>query len=174
MRPGPGQRLRAATELLSAELADPQPGQQTVLDRLLDVLLVHLLREHLDRTATPPTWYTGAGHPGLRAPLQAMHEHPGHAWTVPELASLAGVSRATFARTFRQVLGRTPMSYLTDWRMTLARDDLRGGTDTLEAVARRYGYGSPYAFSAAFSRHHGRPPGRWRHAEGGATPDVRR
>lgn len=172
LRPDPGDRLRATTQMLHSELADPLPGQQTVLDRLLDVLLVQLLRHHLDSASTqPPPWYAAAVHPVLRAPLQAVHEHPGHVWTVPELAALGGVSRATFARVFRQVLGRTPMSYLTDWRMTLARDDLRTGTDTLDALAHRYGYGSAYSFSAAFSRYHDQSPGRWRrHAS--ATPDL--
>lgn len=109
----------------------------------------------LDSASTqPPPWYAAAVHPVLRAPLQAVHEHPGHAWTVPELAALGGVSRATFARVVRQVLGRTPMSYLSDWRMTLARDDLRTGTDTLDALAHRYGYGSAYSVSATSSRYH--------------------
>lgn len=163
VRPEPGSRLRVTTELLSQELADPLPGQRTVLDRLLDVVLVHLLRVYFDDPSTPaPAWYVGDAHPSLRASLQAMHDHPERSWTVPELAKLASVSRSTFTRVFHDVLGQTAMDYLTEWRMTLARDDLRDGADTLATVAKRYGYASPYAFSAAFTRHHGEPPGRWR------------
>jgi AraC-like DNA-binding protein len=81
---------------------------------------------------------------------------------VPELAATSGLSRATFARLFPRVLGQAPMQYLTDWRMTLARDLLRTDHATLAQIAARIGYASPYAFGAAFRRHHGQPPGRWR------------
>jgi AraC-like DNA-binding protein len=91
-----------------------------------------------------------------------MHADAAHPWTVPELATLSGLSRAAFARTFQQALGQAPMQYLTGWRMTLARDHLRTGELTLTRIADRTGYSSPYAFAAAFRRHHGQPPGRWR------------
>lgn len=172
VRPGPGSRLRVTTELLSQELTYRQPGQQTVLDRLLDIVLVQLLRLHFDDPATqPPTWYTGDGHPRLSAPLQAMHDHPEYPWTITELAKIAGVSRSTFARLFNSVVGQTAIEYLTQWRMTLTRADLQDGTDTLATIATRYGYASPYALSAAFTRHHGEPPGRWRRRQS-QLPDL--
>lgn len=156
-------QLSTVVGLLSDELAAAQPGQSTVLDRLLDVLLVQLIRSHFaDRETTPPPWYTASNHLRLGPALQAIHDLPGHPWTITELARLASVSRATFARLFADVLKQTPMQYLTDWRMTLARDDLLSSDLTLAAIAERYGYASPYAFSAAFRRQHGTPPGRWR------------
>jgi AraC-like DNA-binding protein len=91
-----------------------------------------------------------------------MHADAAHAWTVPELAELSGLSRSAFARLFQLALGQPPMQYLTDWRMTLARDDLRAGELTLAQIGARTGYASPYAFAAAFRRHHGVPPGKWR------------
>jgi len=94
-----------------------------------------------------------------------MHEKAGHPWTIPELAETSGLSRSAFARTFHEVLGQTPMQYLTDWRMALARDHLRTGELGMTAIARSIGYGSPYAFAAAFRRHHGEPPGAWRQRE---------
>jgi AraC-like DNA-binding protein len=94
-----------------------------------------------------------------------MHADAAHPWTVPELAAVSGLSRAAFARSFQQALGQAPMQYLTDWRMTLARDHLRRGELTLAQIAARTGYASPYAFAAAFRRHHGRPPGQWRQRE---------
>jgi AraC-like DNA-binding protein len=94
-----------------------------------------------------------------------MHDDVAHAWTVPELAGLSGLSRAAFARIFQLALGQPPMRYLTDWRMTLARDDLRAGALTLAQIGARTGYASPYAFAAAFRRHHGVPPGHWRRQE---------
>ncbi len=94
-----------------------------------------------------------------------MHANAAHPWTVPELAAVSGLSRAAFARIFQQALGQAPMQYLTEWRMTLARDHLRAGELTLAQIGARTGYASPYAFAAAFRRHHGVPPGQWRHTE---------
>lgn len=163
VRPGPGDRLRLATDLLSWELADPTAGQQTAVDRLLDVLLVHLLRESFGRECElAPRWYAAADDPRVAAPLRALHERPEHPWTVTELASVAGLSRAAFARAFTDLLGRTPMGYLTDLRMSLARDRLRDPSASLGRVAREVGYADPYSFAAAFKREHGVPPGRWR------------
>jgi AraC-like DNA-binding protein len=81
---------------------------------------------------------------------------------VPELAAAGGMSRAAFARVFRDTLGQAPLQYLTDWRMTLARDHLRASELSLASIAATVGYSSPYAFAAAFRRHHGIPPGAWR------------
>lgn len=154
--------LRDVIALLSHELTTAEPGQQTVLDRLLDVLLVLALRSDFRQSATAPRWYRASADPRLRAALAAMHEDAGHPWTVPELAALSGLSRAAFARAFREALGQAPLQYLTDWRMTLARDHLRTGELNIAGIAAAIGYGTPYAFAAAFRRHHGIPPGAWR------------
>jgi AraC-like DNA-binding protein len=154
--------LRDVIVLVSRELTNVEPGQQTVLDRLLDVLLVLALRSDFRRSATAPRWYRASGDPRLHAALEVMHEDAGHSWTVPELAAISGLSRAAFARVFRDVLGQAPLQYLTEWRMTLARDHLRAGELSLASIAAAVGYGSPYAFAAAFRRHHGVAPGAWR------------
>ncbi|MFB6980301.1 AraC family transcriptional regulator [Streptomyces scopuliridis] len=160
-----GDPLRDVIALLSHELANPEPGQPTVLDRLLDVLLVLAIRSDFRRSPNAPRWYRALADPRLSASLQAMHEDAGRSWSVPELAAVSGLSRAAFARTFREVLGQTPMQYLTDWRMALARDHLRTGELGMAGIARSVGYSSPYAFAAAFRRHHGEPPGAWRQRE---------
>jgi AraC-like DNA-binding protein len=157
--------LHEVIALLSRELSASAPGQQTVLDRLLDVLLVLAMRACFERSANAPRWYRASADPRLSAALSAMHADAAHPWTVPELAAVSGLSRAAFARSFHQALGQAPMQYLTDWRMTLARDHLRRGELTLAQIAAHTGYASPYAFAAAFRRHHGRPPGQWRQRE---------
>ena len=151
--------------LLSRELSGAAPGQQTVLDRLLDVLLVLAMRACLEQSPTAPRWYHASRDPRLSPALHAIHAQAGHPWTVPELASLSGLSRPAFARNFERSLGQAPMHYLTDWRMTLARDYLRTGELTLAQIANRTGYASPNAFAAAFRRHHGQPPGQWQRRE---------
>jgi AraC-like DNA-binding protein len=157
--------LHDVIALLSQELSSPAPGQQTVLDRLLDVLLVLALRACFEQSPTAPRWYQAASDPRLGPALHAIHAEAAHPWTVPELASLSGLSRPAFARNFERSLGQAPMQYLTDWRMTLARDHLRTGELTIDQIANRTGYTSPNAFAAAFRRHHGQPPGQWRHGQ---------
>jgi AraC-like DNA-binding protein len=151
--------------LLSSELATSAPGQQTVLDRLLDVLLVLAIRACFQRSEHAPRWYQASADPRLGPALSAMHADAAHGWTVPELAAVSGLSRAAFARIFALALGQAPMQYLTEWRMTLARDHLRAGELTLAQIGARTGYASPYAFAAAFRRYHRVPPGRWRQTE---------
>jgi transcriptional regulator GlxA family with amidase domain len=107
---------------LSHELVSTSPGQQTVLDRLLDVALVLAIRAGLRQSDTAPGWYQALTDPRLSAALEAIHNDPAHPWTVPEVAAISGMSRATFARVFLRVLGQTPMQYLTYLRMTLARE----------------------------------------------------
>jgi AraC-like DNA-binding protein len=154
--------LRDVVTLLSRELVRTEPAQQIVLDRLLDLLLVLAIRSDFRTSATAPRWYRASADPRLSAALQAVHENAAHPWTVPELAAVSGLSRAAFARAFREALGQAPMQYLTQWRMTLARDHLRADDLTLAQIAAAVGYGSPFAFAAAFRRHHGTPPGTWR------------
>ena len=154
--------LHDAIGLLSSELATSSPGQQTVLDRLLDIVLVHALRSSFRQSPQAPRWYQASADPRLDTALRAIHTDAVHQWTVPELAALSGLSRAAFARAFQHALGQAPMQYLTEWRMTLARDHLRSGDLSLAQIANRTGYTSVYAFAAAFRRHHGQPPGRWR------------
>jgi AraC-like DNA-binding protein len=162
---GADDRLHDVIGLLSSELAAPAPGQQTVLDRLLDVLLVLAIRACLQQSEHPPRWYQASADPRIGPALSAMHADAAKAWKVPELAALSGLSRAAFARVFQSALGQAPMRYLTEWRMTLARDHLRSGELTLAQISERTGYASPYAFAAAFRRHHGLPPGQWRRRE---------
>ncbi len=157
--------VRDVVALLARELVHTEPAQQIVLDRLLDLLLVLAIRSDFSRSATAPRWYRASADPRLSAALRAMHENAARPWTVPELAALSGLSRAAFARAFRNVLDQAPMQYLTEWRMTLARDHLRNGDLSLARIADAIGYGSPFAFAAAFHRHHGEPPGTWRERE---------
>ena len=156
-----GGRLGRVVQLLVEEVDADEPGQQTALDRLLDLLLVHVLRAHFALRPAPP-WYAGMADPVVGPALRALHADPAQAWTVEALARIAGLSRAAFARRFALLVGEPPLTYLTGWRMTLAQDALRRDGSTLAAVAREVGYGSEFALSAAFTRHVGEAPSRWR------------
>jgi AraC-like DNA-binding protein len=164
LRPSPGSTLRATMDLLGREMLQEAPGQQALLDRLLDVALVQILRDHFSTaTATAPGWFRASGDAGIAAALQALHADPGHSWTVAELAEHAVLSRSAFARRFTELLGVPPLSYLNDWRMALARERLRDSDARLASIGAALGYASEFSFAAAFKRHHGTAPGRWRH-----------
>ena len=163
VRPSAGSSLRATLEVFAGELLRDAPGQQVLLDSLLDVILVQALREQLAADAgAAPTWFRAMDDPAVGAALRAVHTEPARPWTVADLATEASLSRATFARRFTAALGVAPLTYVTDWRMALAREQLREGDAGLAAVAHSLGYASEFSFAAAFKRHHGVAPGRWR------------
>ncbi|MEU9886322.1 AraC family transcriptional regulator [Sphaerisporangium sp. NPDC051011] len=145
--------------LLAAEIVKDEPGQEAVLDRLLDLLLIAVLRAWFAHAGIgAPAWYRAYGDPVVGRALRFMHNAPEHPWTVAELAARAGVSRAALARRFTGLVGEPPMAYLTGWRLDLAADLLRETDATVEAVARRVGYGSSFALSTAFKRVRGISP----------------
>ncbi|MFF7127907.1 cupin domain-containing protein [Streptomyces sp. NPDC008240] len=158
-----GPRTRAALDLLATEVAHDEPGQDAVLHRLLDLLLALALRAWCARPqAQPPSWYRALATPAVGDALRLLHENPAHRWTVAELATRVGQSRATFAARFTGAVGEPPLTYLTGWRMALAADLLRDTEETVAAVAREVGYGDAFAFSVAFKRARGASPSNWR------------
>ncbi|MEV6872285.1 AraC family transcriptional regulator [Amycolatopsis sp. NPDC051128] len=152
--------------LLAVEIGRDVPGQEAVLDRLLDLLLIAALRAWFDRPDTSaPAWYRAHDDPVVGQALRLLQHQPAEPWTVAKLAANAGVSRAALARRFAAAVGETPMAYLTRWRLALAADLLRQQPDaTIGAVAHQVGYGSAFALSAAFKREFGVSPQRYRSA----------
>jgi AraC-like DNA-binding protein len=149
--------------LLAEELQHEGPGQEVVLDRLLDLLLITALRSWLDGPdARAPGWYAATGDPVVGPALRLLQHNPAHPWTVRDLAAKVGVSRAALARRFTELVGEPPIAYLTTWRLTLAADLLREPDATLASVARRVGYATPFALSAAFKRVRGVSPAEYR------------
>ncbi|GAA3700556.1 AraC family transcriptional regulator [Nonomuraea antimicrobica] len=156
--------------LLGAEIVKDEPGQEAVLDRLLDLLLIAVLRAHF-AAHEAPGWYRAMSDPIVGRAMRLMQHNPARPWTVAALATEVGVSRASLARRFTELVGEPPMAFLTDWRLTLAADLLREPEATIGSVARRVGYGSPFALSAAFKRVRGISPQEHRAVAGrGAHP----
>lgn len=160
-RVGSHPELRSAIDLLGRELGAQRPGSCMAVPSLLDLLLVYMIRSWMDEGAAG-AWPAVLGDPVVAAALRALHSDPAAPWTNDRLAAEAGVSRPTLARRFAALVGRPPMAYLTWWRLTLAATLLRDTQDPLAHVAGRVGYGTPYAFSHAFSREFGTTPGRYR------------
>jgi AraC-like DNA-binding protein len=145
--------------LLEDEIVRDEPGQEAVLDRLLDLLLIAVLRAWFARPeAETPAWYRAHSDPIVGRALRLLHNNPAHPWTVATLAAKTGTSRAALARRFTELVGEPPMAYLTSWRLALAADLLRDPDTTIAAVARQVGYSSPFALSTAFKRVRGISP----------------
>ncbi|MFK0043900.1 AraC family transcriptional regulator [Streptomyces sp. NPDC090741] len=160
-RVGSHPELRAAIALLGGELGEQRPGACMAVPSLLDLLLVYMIRSWMAE-GSGGAWSAVLGDPVAAAALRALHSDPAAPWTNERLAAEAGVSRPTLARRFTALVGRPPMAYLTWWRLTYGATLLRDTPDPLAAIARRVGYGTPYAFSHAFSREFGTTPGRYR------------
>ena len=154
---------------LAEEIGKDEPGQEAVLDRLLDLLLIAVLRAWFARPeAEAPGWYRAHSDPVVGPALRLLHNNPAHPWTVATLAAATGVSRAALARRFNELVGEPPMTFLTTWRLTLAADLLREPGATVGSVARQVGYGSSFALSTAFKRVRGISPQQ--HRASGVSP----
>ncbi|MEV6012084.1 AraC family transcriptional regulator [Streptomyces sp. NPDC051976] len=163
---GAATALDDVVRLLIREIANPRPGAQVVLDRLVDIVLVQILRSWLD---TAPglargSWLGALTDPLVSDAMARIHAQPAHPWTTERLAQLLAVSRSTLNRRFHEATGRNPAEYLVQWRMDIAARRLRDSDAGIEVIARSVGYTSVYAFNRAFHRTRGLPPARFRHA----------
>ncbi|WP_424217253.1 AraC family transcriptional regulator (plasmid) [Streptomyces sp. BI20] len=166
-RPDRDPRLRAAIDLLAAEVENPGLGTDAAVPALLDTLLLYVLRGWFGEESARGAgtgWAAALNDPVVSAALHAVHRDPAAPWTVAGLAARAGISRAPFARRFAALVGRPPLAYLTWWRMTTAARLLRTSDAPLRIVAARVGYASEFAFAHAFKRAHGIAPGAYRRA----------
>lgn len=154
------ERLTALVRFLGEEAGGDRPGQELVLSRLVEILLVEALRAAPGEQAAPGL-LRGLADPRLAAAMRAMHGDPARSWAIAELAGEAGLSRSVFFARFSRAVGVAPMEYLMAWRMALAKRLLRRRDRAIEAVAEHVGYGSASAFSTAFRRHVGESPGRY-------------
>ena len=144
---------------LMDEVATARPGSATVVNRLADVLVIGAIRSWLDTTASPDRgWLAALHHDGLGRALALIHTNTRRPWTLKELASEAGMSRASFAKTFAEVIGTPPIQFLTRRRMQLATRLLRDDSLSISEVSARLGYSSEAAFSRAFKRCTGDTP----------------
>ncbi|MDH6196466.1 AraC-like DNA-binding protein [Mycobacterium frederiksbergense] len=149
-------------DLLSIEAGRDGPGQEAYLDRMLDLLLIAVLRTWFDRDGNAPSWWQAEQDRIVGPALKLIYNNPAHPWTVSNLAAAVGCSRAVFARRFADQVGEPPIAFLTGWRLALAADLLRGSEATIAAVASQVGYSTPFALSSAFKRAYGLSPNEHR------------
>lgn len=158
-----GQWLETTLQHTIQELNSPNPGNTAMLARLWEIMFVEVLRRYMRQLPEEyEGWLSAVKDRRIGQVLQLMHAEPNRTWTVEDLAEAAAVSRSTLAQRFTALIGETPMQYLTNWRMQLAKHLLRQTNLTISEIASRTGYTSEVAFNHAFKRYVGRPPVAWR------------
>jgi AraC-like DNA-binding protein len=144
--------------LLDAELANAPHGVEFVAARLAEIAFVEALRKGVLAKSAEPAFLGALADPHVRTSLDAIHRAPETAWSVPELATLATLSRAVFAERFQRLVGEPPLRYVRAWRLLNAHRELARGTAPVRTVAQHAGYRSANGFSRAFRRFFGEPP----------------
>ena len=155
--------LESSVRYALAEARSPRPGGAGVLAKLAEVLFIEVLRLYMKEQRDADTgWLAGVRDRVVGAALNSLHADPARAWTLEELARQAGTSRSVLAERFQQLVGSSPIQYLTQWRMLLASNLLSHSSASLANVAEAVGYQTDTAFSRAFRREFGEPPAAWR------------
>lgn len=149
-------------QLMAVETRDPKPGGEAVVTRLCDVLVIQAIRSWLADADRPTGWVGALRDDQIGAAIAAVHDRSGESWTVASLARHVGMSRSAFAARFQALVDQTPVAYVTQWRMAIARDRLTTDDIGVLELAIELGYGSEAAFGRAFSREVGSSPGRYR------------
>jgi AraC family transcriptional regulator, alkane utilization regulator len=167
---GSGTWLGTTLKFTINEARAGRPGNSAMLGRLTELMFVEILREYMQRLpANQRGWLAGLNDAHVGKALRLLHANPGRDWTVDELAREVAASRSVLAQRFTDLVGETPMRYLTNWRMQLAKQMMREGARNVQDVATRVGYDSEAAFNRAFRRATGSPPATWRKGAVNAT-----
>ncbi|HEY4200171.1 MAG TPA: AraC family transcriptional regulator [Devosiaceae bacterium] len=149
--------------LAASESACRQPGSDSVLAKLSELMFIEVVRRHIQTLpAERAGWLAGLNDPHVGKALSEMHAAPERDWTIEELARLVGLSRSPLAARFAELVGIPPMQYLAKWRMQSAAALLSGGHESIAVIADQVGYASVEGFSRAFSKMVGMSPSAWR------------
>jgi AraC-like DNA-binding protein len=156
--------LHTTLQLLASEMVEQAPGAEVVTNRLAEVLFIQTLRAHIAASSRDCKrgWLRAIFDRQIGAALKSVHENVKSPWTVRSMAAAAGISRSAFASRFKELLGQTPLVYVTDWRMQKAIPLLEHGDAKLAEIAQSVGYESDAAFGKSFKRLLGVSPGEYR------------
>ncbi len=166
-----GQWLKQSLRFTVDAAAAAPAGTGLVLEKLSEVLFVETLRRYLSTLPSDETgWFAAARDPFVGQALAHLHREPSYPWTLTNLARRVGLSRTRLADRFRQLLGESPIAYLTRWRLKLGAETLQSTRDSVAEIAAAVGYGSEAAFNRAFKREFACPPAKYR--RGHSTPET--
>jgi transcriptional regulator GlxA family with amidase domain len=156
------------------EAVSGRVGSEVLLTKLSEALFVDTLRRYVDGLPEQQSgWLAGARDPVVGRSLALLHGRVAHAWTIANLADEVGISRSALVERFSRYLSEPPITYLTRWRLQLAAESLQKTSRGVADIAADIGYQSEAAFSRAFSREFGQPPGRYRSDHKGSRQQAR-
>ena len=163
MRGTPHGVLAAFSRQAAEESRAQRSGAALFLTRLSELMFIEVVRRYVESVSSEGQgWLAGLRDPCVAKTLGLLHGQPARAWTLPELASAANVSRSVLAERFAAIIGQPPMQYLTQWRLQLAAGLLVDTSSKVAAIATSVGWESEAAFSRAFKKSLGMPPSEWR------------
>jgi AraC-like DNA-binding protein len=152
--------IAAAVEGLFQEAFDNREGKQLLVDKLAEVMVIHLLRHMLERGEQASGLLAGLAHKELSDVLLKVHQAPQEHWTLDSMSQLAFMSRSKFAEKFKKVIGQSPGDYLIDWRISIAQSEMKKGKP-IAVVANEIGYENVSGLSKAFKKKTGQSPTEW-------------
>jgi AraC-like DNA-binding protein len=155
--------VASALEAMKQESSQARPGSASLMTLLADVIVIHAIREWVERVEVESGWLAALRDPQIGRAMAEVHQRPAEAWSVDTMATVAHLSRSRFSQRFSELVGEAPMQYVTKVRMHRAREQLRAQKVTIAEVAEQFGYESEPAFARAFKRHIGMSPGAVRH-----------
>jgi len=155
--------LQLGLQFLGLETERNRPGRDTLLNRLAYMFFVECVRDYVEQLPEESeSWLTALRDPSLMTALSAIHNQPAHPWTVADLASIACMSRSSFAERFTEIIGQPPLSYLSAHRLRTATKHLTQNYESIARISERVGYSSEAAFSQAFKRQYDMSPSQYR------------
>lgn len=151
--------LDSILRFITQETDNAQPGADIIIDRLSEVLFIHVIRAYIQLAGVSTGLLAALTDNKLGPVIQSIHQNPGYKWSVDNLADKAAMSRSAFANHFQNVTGITPIQYVTNWRMQTAYERLRSGRESVALIAEQSGYQTEASFRKAFKKQMGIGPG---------------
>ena len=168
----PGTWLATTLKFTINEATMARPGNAAMLGQLTELMFVEIVREYMQQlNSRERGWLAALKDPYVGKALRLLHADPTRQWTVDVLAHQVATSRSALAQRFTRLIGESPIRYLADWRMHMAKQLLRDRTDNIQSIAERIGYESEPAFNRAFKKATGCPPAAWRRAAARASSE---
>jgi AraC-like DNA-binding protein len=158
------QLISPTLHLLFQEAFHEELGRQSALDRIAEYFLIQIIRHVIKTGHVQEGIFAAISDSRLTHAVKAMHEKPAHNWTLDELADICGMSRARFAVNFKTAVGKTPLDYLTDWRISIAQNSIKQGK-SLKTLPYSVGYQSNAAFTRVFTKRIGLSPAEWKQSQ---------
>lgn len=154
--------LEQAALMMNEEISSEKIGSKLILGHLVDILFVLIIRAYVEQVDLKEGFLMALKDTRISNSLKSMHQSPEKDWTLKELAVTAGMSRSLYCREFKRLVGETPLSYLTDWRILKSKEILSESKENISEIASRVGYQSEAAFNRLFKSKVGETPASYR------------